>query len=332
MVKIIHLIKKMKNFEAQYSNRLLINLLPNHHFHFKKTKKKYFNFLKKQEIKGEPFYDKIGQFNKFYFPICHSIYQNKIIRNKTFVIGLSGGQGSGKSTIAEIIKIILKNYFNLNAITFSIDNFYKKNLVRKKMSKNISQLFLTRGVPGTHDLPLLTKCFKNAFKKNFKPFFVPVFNKSIDDREPKKKWKKINKRPDVIIFEGWCVGASPQSNYKLNKPINHLEKISDKKLTWRKKVNKELKNKYKRIFKLIDKLIFLKVPSFKYVFKWRLLQEKKLNSNKKESKAMNKNEIKKFIMYYERITKQMLIDLSKSADIVIGLDRKHKLNSLKFKI
>jgi D-glycerate 3-kinase len=73
-----------------------------------------------------------------------------------------------------------------------------------------------------------------------------------------------------------------------------------------KKVNKELKKNYKKIFNLIDKLIFLKVPSFKYVFKWRLLQEKKLRINLKEKKLCLINQIKNFIMFYERITKHML--------------------------
>ena len=78
----------------------------------------------------------------------------------------------------------------------------------------------------------------------------------------------------MIIFEGWCVGVTPQRKKDLISPINKLEKEKDKKKIWRSRVNKELTIKYQKIFSLIDKLIFLKVPNFKYVFKWRLLQEK----------------------------------------------------------
>ena len=63
-------------------------------------------------------------------------------------------------------------------------------------------------------------------------------------------------------------------NKDLIKPINTLEKQEDKNSIWRKRVNMELKNDYKKIFKQIDISIFLKVPSFKHVYKWRLLQEK----------------------------------------------------------
>ena len=90
------------------------------------------------------------------------------------------------------------------------------------------------------------------------------------------------------------------------KPINLLEKVKDKKKIWRKKVNNELKIKYKKIFNLIDLIIFLKVPSFKHVFKWRLLQENKLKLSSKGKKIMSLKEIKNFVMYYERLTKHML--------------------------
>jgi len=126
------------------------------------------------------------------------------------------------------------------------------------------------------------------------------------------------------------VGAYPQKNIDLIKPINELEKLEDKKLIWRKKVNNELKNDYKKIFNLIDDLIFLKVPSFKHVYKWRLLQEKKLRRTSKGKKIMNIKEIKKFIMFYERITKNMIKTLSTRAKILINIDAKHRLKTIKF--
>ena len=297
---------------------------------FSKTKKKYLDFIKKQEILGEPFYNRLGQLNNFYIPICESIFKDYLKNNKTTIVGLSGGQGTGKTTTAEILKLILKTRYNLNSVNFSIDDFYKTLKERKKMSKKIHKLFLTRGVPGTHDIKFLNNVLKLLKNKKFKTLLIPRFDKSTDDRESKKKWIKINKKPDIIIFEGWCVGSKHQSQKKLKKPINTLEKNYDKNLIWRKRVNNELKNNYKKTFKFIDKLIFFEVPSFKYVFKWRLLQEKKLRVSSKGKKIMSNSEINKFIMYYERITRQMLKDLKYNSDIVIKVDRKHRLNSIRF--
>ena len=115
----------------------------------------------------------------------------------------------------------------------------------------------------------------------------------------------------------------------MNFPLNILEKHRDNKKIWRQKVNSELKKNYKKIFDLIDKLIFLKVPSFKYVLKWRLLQEKKLKITGKGNKTMTDKEIKNFVMHYERITKHMLKTLPKKANVIINIDDKHRLKSVK---
>ena len=300
------------------------------HFNYQKVKKKYLKFLKSQEVMSEPFRDKLGQLNKFYLPISKMIREDQIRKKKTKVIGLAGGQGTGKSTISTILKIILKEAYNLETVVFSIDDFYKTLQERKKMSKKISDLFLTRGVPGTHDTKMLFQCIKSLKVNKFKKMNIPKFDKSNDDRLKKHKWLNIRRKPNIVIFEGWCVGATAQKNKDLNFPINKLEKQKDSKKIWRKKVNSELKKNYKKIFRLIDKLIFLKVPSFKYVFKWRLLQEKKLRITSKGNKTMNDKQIENFVMYYERITKHMLKTLTKRADTVINIDDRHRLKSIRF--
>ena len=302
----------------------------NHHFNYQKVKKKYLNFLRSQEVMSEPFRDKLGQLNKYYLPISKMIKEEYQKKRKTKIIGLCGGQGTGKSTISNILKIILKEAYALETTIFSIDDFYKTLKERKVMSKNVSPLFLTRGVPGTHDTKMLYNCIKDLKNNKFKKIMIPKFDKSIDDRFSKKRWLKVKKKPNIVIFEGWCVGVTAQKKKDLINPINKLEKHKDKKKIWRQMVNLELKNNYKKIFNLIDKLIFLKVPSFKYVFKWRLLQEKKLRITCKGNKTMTDKQINNFVMYYERITKHMLKTLPKKSDITIRIDESHRLKSIKF--
>jgi len=292
--------------------------------------KKYLNFLSSQEVQSKPFYDKIGQLKKFYIPICKKIYLDYKKNKQIKVIGLTGGQGAGKSTITQIIKIILEIKYNLSVVYFSIDDFYKTSSERKRLSKKVHQLFRIRGVPGTHDTNLIKKTFLNLSRKNFKQTTIPRFDKSKDDRFPKKKWQKIKKQPQIIIFEGWCVGAKAQEKKSLKKPINILEKKYDVNLKWRSKVNHELNNEYKKIFNKINLLIFLKVPNFECVYKWRLLQEKKLQLTSGGKKIMSPTQVRNFIMYYERITKQMLIDLTTKAYAVLHLDKKHRFNKIMF--
>ena len=109
-----------------------------------KVKKKYLQFIKSQEILSEPFRDKLGQLNKFFLPISKKIFESKIKNNKTIIVGLTGGQGSGKSTISNILKIILKERFELNTVIFSIDDFYKTFHERKIMAKKSKSTFLNK--------------------------------------------------------------------------------------------------------------------------------------------------------------------------------------------
>ena len=56
-----------------------------------------------------------------------------------------------------------------------------------------------------------------------------------------KKWIKVSKKPDIVIFEGWCVGASPEKKIGLSKSLNLLERLEDKNQIWRKKLIMNLK-------------------------------------------------------------------------------------------
>ena len=300
------------------------------HFNYRKVKRKYLKYLYSQEVMSEPFRDKLGQLNKFYLPISKMINNEYFKKKKTKVIGLTGGQGTGKSTISNILKIILKEAYKLETVIFSIDDFYKTQKERILMSKKISPLLYTRGVPGTHDTKMLYRCIKDLKSNKSKKIVIPKFDKSLDDRLNKNKWLKVKKKPNIVIFEGWCVGATAQKKKDLTVPINKLEKHKDKKKIWRQYVNLNLKKEYKKIFNLVDKLIFLKVPDFKYVYKWRLLQEKKLRITGKGKKTMNDSQINNFIMFYERLTKHMLKILPRYADTVISIDKKHRLKSIKF--
>ena len=89
-------------------------------FNFLKIKKKYLKYIRSQETPGELFKNKLEQLNYFYIPISKMIYKDyKKSKNKsTRIIGLSGAQGSGKSTISKILKIILKEEYNLNTLVF----------------------------------------------------------------------------------------------------------------------------------------------------------------------------------------------------------------------
>ena len=75
---------------------------------FLTVKKDYLKFLKKEEIFGKSKAAKIESLKKVYIPMSFWIERKYRTKGKTLFLGLSGGQGSGKTTIAAILKIILK--------------------------------------------------------------------------------------------------------------------------------------------------------------------------------------------------------------------------------
>ena len=297
---------------------------------YRKVNNECFKFIKSQETPKEKFKNKEKMIKSFLIPISFWIAK-KVDKKRSYIVGLSGGQGSGKTTISSIISIILRKYFKLNVFTISIDDFYKTKKERLLLSKKIHPLLLTRGVPGTHDINRMLDFFKKVKEKKFRPVKLPKFNKAIDERYNKKLWYSLKKRPDIIIFEGWCVGAKPEKNSTLKKSVNSMEKLKDKKLTWRRYVNKQLKSKYKQLYDQLNCLLYIQSNNFSLLRKWRVKQEKKLRLKNKRSnklKIMSDKEVINFMQTYQRVTQNMFKYVPKYASIILNLNNNHQIKSV----
>ena len=297
---------------------------------YRKVNNECFKFIKSQETPKEKFKNKEKMIKSFLIPISFWIAK-KAKKNKPCIVGLSGGQGSGKTTISSIISIILRKYFKLNVFIISIDDFYKTRKERFLLSKRIHPSLMTRGVPGTHDINMMLDFFKRVKGKKFRSLKLPKFNKAIDERYNKKLWYSLKKRPDVIIFEGWCVGAKPEKNSTLKKSVNSMEKLKDKKLTWRRYVNEQLKTKYKQLYDQLNCLLYIKSSNFTLLKKWRIKQEKKLRLKNKRSnkfKIMNDREVINFMQTYQRVTQSMFKYVPKYASIILNLKSNHQIKSV----
>ena len=298
---------------------------------FSKVKKDCLKFIKSQETNTDKFKDKERMIKSYLIPLCFWISKKANIK-KPYFVGLAGGQGTGKTTTSSLIKIILSKYFKLDVFRISIDDFYKTRKERISLSKRIHPMLMTRGVPGTHDINMMLNFFKKSKSKKFKRLKLPIFNKAIDDRFSKKHWYDLKKKPDVIIFEGWCVGAKSEKNNTLKKTINSMEKTKDQKQIWRKYVNDQLKSKYKKLYSQLDCLIYLKAKNFSLLQKWRLKQERKLwVQSKVKSKIMSKDNVLTFMQTYQRVTQNMFKYTPKYASVIINLNSNHQIKSAVYK-
>ena len=300
---------------------------------FSKVKKDCLKFIRSQETNTDKFKDKERMIKSYLIPLCFWISKKANIK-KPYFVGLAGGQGTGKTTTSSLIKIILSKYFKLDVFRISIDDFYKTRKERISLSKRIHPMLMTRGVPGTHDINMMLNFFKKSKSKKFKRLKLPIFNKAIDDRFSKKHWYDLKKKPDVIIFEGWCVGAKSEKNNTLKKTINSMEKTKDQKQIWRKYVNDQLKSKYKKLYSQLDCLIYLKAKDFSLLQKWRLKQERKLWVKSKKNlntKIMSKDDVLTFMQTYQRVTQNMFKYTPKYASVIINLNSNHQIKSAVYK-
>ncbi len=241
-------------------------------------------------------------------------------KNKTLIVGINGAQGSGKSTLCKLLQQILQDDFQQHVVVISIDDLYKTKAERQQMAQDIHPLFLTRGVPGTHDVQLGTKILNQLL--NDESTAIPVFDKAIDDRVPEDQWQQINNPVDIVLFEGWCIGAKPQPDQDLLEPVNELESQEDPDAIWRTKVNNYLASDYQKLFSMLDMLIMLKIPSFDLVYQHRLQQEQEL-AKQTQNKVMSDAAVKRFVMHYQRLTEFMLQTMPQQADIVLTVDSEH---------
>jgi len=248
---------------------------------------------------------------------------NQLQNKKTLMI--AGSQGSGKSTLSLLIKTYFKKFYKKDVVILSIDDFYLSSHQRKQLAnKSKTNLFKTRGVPGTHNLKSLNNSI-DKLKANKFPVYLPVFDKVTDNK--KNYTRKVNKA-DLIILEGWCVGTKPVEPSYLKKNINELEKKSDPDMIWRTSYNQAL-IEYQKLFNKFNYYIFIKLPDWKYVINWKYKQELNLRSLRSDSHLKKKLYI--FIQYYEKLSKWMSLTCPDICNVIIKLDKNQKMKKIIYK-
>ncbi|MEO6151793.1 MAG: kinase [Croceibacterium sp.] len=231
------------------------------------------------------------------------------------LVGINGAQGSGKSTLCKFLEPLLAER-GLHAVTLSLDDLYLTKSERHAMACDEHRLFATRGVPGTHDV-LLGEAILDAVAGR-RAVTLPRFDKAADDRASDSR--AVVPPVDVVLFEGWCIGAVPQPATAFRRPINTLEADEDPDGTWRREVNRRLATDYATLFDRIDMLIMLEVGSFDAVLANRRLQEHKLAAANPAGVALlDDDALDRFLMHYERLTRWMLDEMPSRADIVITI-------------
>ena len=242
--------------------------------------------------------------------------------SRPLILGLCGAQGSGKSTLAEGLRARMEAR-GIAAAILSLDDLYLAGDARTALARDVHPLLRTRGVPLTHDVAhgiALLDAIRDGHATA-----LPRFDKARDEPEPEAHWQPVPANLDVLIFEGWCVGARAQDEAALAPPVNALERDEDPDGSWRRAVNAALRAGYADLFTRIDRLILLAAPGFEIVERWRTEQEDTLRrtleaQGRSTASLMDPPTLARFIAHYERLTRWVLEEMPARADLVLCLD------------
>lgn len=214
-------------------------------------------------------------------------------------------QGAGKSTIAAAMAARAGR-----VAVLSLDDLYLGPAARARLAGDVHPLLRTRGVPGTHDVALGVEVLAKLAAGL--PVALPRFDKATDAPRPVADWPVVE-RVDVVVFEGWCVGAVPEAEAALAAPVNALERDDDPDGRWRRFVDAELAGRYRALFAPLDRLVLLRAPDFATVVGWR--QE----AERAGPRAMTAAEVARFCAHYERLTRHIDGEMPARADLVATL-------------
>lgn len=231
------------------------------------------------------------------------------------VIAISGGQGTGKSTLAKLLVCELRAR-GIHCTAVSLDDYYLPRQDRQQLASTVHPLLAQRGVPGTHDIQRAIRDARQVLAGQ--AVALPVFDKALDDRLADKPEQHIQ----LLIVEGWCLGLSAQSEAALALPVNSLEAEEDAAGHWRHYVNQQLAGAYQQYFSLLKPLIWLKAPGWDSICQWRARQEQQLWQQR--GHGMTAEQLTRFMLPFQRLTTASWQQLPKRADYTIALNRQQQ--------
>jgi D-glycerate 3-kinase len=243
--------------------------------------------------------------------------------NRPFIQGLLGGQGTGKTTLTQVLRAILHS-LGYVTVGLSLDDLYKTYQERQILQQQDPRL-IWRGPPGTHDLALGIEILDQLRQPNRQEaIFVPRFDKSAcngaGDRSKPERVESV----DIVLFEGWFVGARPVDEKVFDDPPPPIITPADRQFA--RDMNERLKD-YLPLWERLDRLIVLSPVDYRLSKQWRWQAEQKAIAAGRS--GMSKEEIGQFVDYFWRSLHPALFITPSTenpaiADLVIEIDAHHQ--------
>jgi D-glycerate 3-kinase len=305
----------LDNVEAQIERRwqLFLTLCP-----------KIIQFCQTQGFQEERI---LSELWRLWLPLAMQLAEIRTKLGRTLIQGILGGQGTGKSTLCAIVRIILR-HLGYSAIDLSLDDLYLTYAERQKLQQSDPRL-IWRGPPGTHDvnlgLEVLDRCLDNNCLESI---VIPRFDKSAFNGSGDRTTPELINQVDILLFEGWFVGVRPIEDSAFDNPP--LPIITTEDCIWARDNCDRLQN-YLPLWDKLDRLIVLKPVDYRLSQQWRKEAEQKAIALGKA--GMSDDEIDRFVEYFWKslhpeLYIPPLINNPDFTDLIIDIDAAHQTDKI----
>lgn len=263
-------------------------------------------------------------FEDLWLPLSLKLATERQQLNRTLIPGILGGQGTGKSTLCIILKLIL-NSLGFSVASLSIDDLYLTYPERQKLQQQDPRL-IWRGPPGTHDLDLGLQIINQCLQRDEPTqILIPRFDKSAFNGSGDRTNAEAIAKPDILLFEGWFVGVKPIAESCFVSPPAPIITPEDKKFALD---NNQRLQAYLPLWDKLDRLIILYPEDYRLSKQWRKEAEHKMIAQGKT--GMSDQEIDRFVEYFwQALHPELFIKpLTHTADLVVEIKSDRSLGKI----
>ncbi len=270
-------------------------------------------------------------FERLWLPLALNLAQGSNALDRTLIQGVLGGQGTGKSTLCIVLKLIL-NHLGFSVAALSIDDLYLTYGARQALQEQDPRL-IWRGPPGTHDVKLGLEVIELCLQTNnldntpdnTVDIALPRFDKSLHNGAGDRINPEVIPQPDILLFEGWFVGVKPIAERFFANPPAPIITPEDQQFAV--DCNRRL-GSYVPLWTKLDSLVVIDPEDYRLSQQWRKEAEHKMIARGKT--GMSDEEIEHFVEYFWKALhpKLFIEPLTKTADLVVEIRSDHSLGQI----
>lgn len=228
-----------------------------------------------------------------WLPLALQMAASRQQLGRPFIQGILGGQGTGKTTLAAVLRLIF-THLGYRSLSLSLDDLYKTYAERQRLQQQDSRL-IWRGPPGTHDVDLGLQVLEQLRSPHrTEPILVPRFDKSAwqgaGDRTTPERVDDV----DIVLFEGWFVGVRPinPTRFDAQTPAP-IQTPADR--AFARDMNEQLKE-YLPLWERLDQLMLLYPSDYRLSQQWRRQAEQQMIASGKS--GMSDSQVQRFVEYF----------------------------------